>query len=278
MLRTFITYGSCLFGGGEFNDLIRIEDCEVFNDRVTDKFERIWKEVVVLSRYRASICLEGLRKTITTLLLFTDTSGKIRNSFENKSRTPLCATFLSACVGKSEGKCTLIILKWIRVFCELDRTKWLTLVNCDEVSLIEVISVWNWMTVVNLVQPEITHSLTLVRKFNSVAAYSKSTGNTKSVTIALAVVCTGNEAPFTLTSAFAAHRWWHHTLGIIFAHFTQPCKNSQVSFRAEHADHSLQDDTCRLVGISGTVRRSAGVREDYVTVLPLYADKISRIE
>ena len=34
------------------------------------------------------------------------------------------------------------------------------------------------MTVVNLVKPEIVHSLTLVRKFNFITAYSKSTGNT----------------------------------------------------------------------------------------------------
>jgi len=84
-------YVSCLFlgGAGEFNDVISIEDCVVFNDRVTDKFERIWKEVVVLSRYCASICLKGLRKTIKTLLLFTDASGEIRNSFEYKSRALL---------------------------------------------------------------------------------------------------------------------------------------------------------------------------------------------
>jgi len=82
-------YVSCLFFGGEFNGVISIEDCIVFNDSVTDKFERIWKEVVVLLRYCTSICLEGLQETIEILLLFTGASGEIQNCFEYKSRALL---------------------------------------------------------------------------------------------------------------------------------------------------------------------------------------------
>lgn len=84
-------YVSCLFlgVGGEFNDVISIEDCVVFNNRVTDKSQKIWKGVVVLSIYCTAICLEGLQKTIKTHLLFTGASGEIRNSFEYKSRALL---------------------------------------------------------------------------------------------------------------------------------------------------------------------------------------------
>lgn len=88
MLYASIVYVSCLFWRG-FNGIISIEDCVVFNDRVTDKSKRIWKELVVLSRYCASICLEGLGKTIKTLSLFTGASGDSRNSFEYKFRALL---------------------------------------------------------------------------------------------------------------------------------------------------------------------------------------------
>jgi hypothetical protein len=61
----------------------------VFNDKVTEKSKRIWKEVVVLLRYCASICLEGLLKTTKILVLFTRASGEIQNCFEYKSRALL---------------------------------------------------------------------------------------------------------------------------------------------------------------------------------------------
>jgi hypothetical protein len=78
MSQAFIMYVSFFFYewvggcfGGKSSAILSALKTEVFNDKVTDKkFIRIWKEVVVLSRYYASICLEGLWKTTKAILFY----------------------------------------------------------------------------------------------------------------------------------------------------------------------------------------------------------------
>jgi hypothetical protein len=100
-----------VLGGGDFNDVISIEDCVVFNDRVTDKFERIWKVMVVLPRHCGSIFLEKLWKTIKLSYYLLVPQARFETVLNTSLERYLCATLLSACVGKSAGRYALIILK-----------------------------------------------------------------------------------------------------------------------------------------------------------------------